>query len=172
MKLLAVYDDPFYEDKGIQSVRFTARVFLKNQEGKYAFLHILGEDGFGHRNHLESAGGGVEEGESFLQAAQREVQEELGMVAKDFNLIGMVIDEYHLIHRMTCSVYFSATLSHQNGTTQRTDEEKLLIEKIEWLKPEEIFRTLTSADSFIGNLVHRRELTAFTEYISTSLPRT
>lgn len=166
MKILAVYDDPFYVDNGITTLRFTARVFLHDSEGKYAFLRIVGEDGFGLRNHLESAGGGVDEGESFLQAAQREVQEELGVVAKDFDLIGMVIDEYHLIQRMTCTVYFSAAFSHKNGPTQRTDEEKLLIEKIEWLKPVDVVKTLSSADSFVGNLIHRRELTAFTEYLS------
>jgi 8-oxo-dGTP diphosphatase len=166
MKLLAIYDDPFYEDQGINSLRFTARVFLHDSQGKYAFLRIVGEDGFGLRNHLESAGGGVEEGESFLQAAEREVQEELGVVAKDFKLIGMVVDEYHLIQRMTCSVYFSAAFSHKNGPTNRTEEEKLLIEKIEWLTPEEVLRTLASADSFVGNLIHRRELTAFAHYLS------
>jgi len=166
VKILAVYDDPFYEDHGISTLRFTARVFLHDPQGYYAFLRIVGEDGFGLRNHLESAGGGVEEGETFLQAAEREVQEELGVVAKDFELIGMVIDEYHLIRRMTCTVYFSALFSHKNGSTQRTDEEKILIDKIEWLKPEEVLKTLSNSDSFVGNLIHRRELTAFAEYLS------
>jgi 8-oxo-dGTP diphosphatase len=166
MKLLAIYDDPFYADEGIDSLRFTARVFLRDEVNRFAFLRIFGEDGFGHRNHLESAGGGVEEGESFLQAAQREVMEELGVVAQDFDLIGLVIDEYHLLKRMTCSVYFAARLVSKNGPTNRTEEEKLLIAKIEWLTPDEVMKILSVAVSPVDNLVHRRELTAFTHYLS------
>ena len=166
MKLLAIFDDPFYTDKGITSVRFTARVFLRDEDGKYAFLRVVGEDGFGLRNHIESAGGGVEEGETFRQAAEREVLEELGAYAIDFHPIGMIIDEYHLLQRMTCSVYFSARVSNKNGSTNRTEEEKLLIEKIEWLRPEEVLRILSSADSFVGNLIHRRELSAFVEHLN------
>lgn len=166
MKLLAIYDDPYYEDQGISHLRYTSRVFLKNSEGKYAFLHIVGEDGFGQRDHLESAGGGVEEGETFLEAAQREVAEELGFKADHFQLIGMVIDEYHMIERMTCSVFFSAQLSEVNGNTQRTQEETILIQNVEWLLPHEVLGKLTTANSPVGGLIHRRDLTAFVEHLT------
>lgn len=166
MKLLAVYDDPYYEDQGITQLRYTARVFLRNNEGKYAFLRIVGEDGFGLRDHIESAGGGVEEGETFLEAAHREVAEELGFKADRFQLIGMVIDEYHLIERMTCSVFFSAQLVEDNGKTQRTQEETILIQTVEWLHPHEVLGRLSTANSPVGSLIHRRDLTAFVEHLT------
>ncbi len=115
MKLLAVFDDPFWAKTSIKEVRYTARVFLHSADDKFAFLSIKGEDGFGLRDHIETCGGGVEEGETFLAAAKREIIEESGLEADHFRLIGVVIDEYHLIERMTCSVFYMAE------TTKKAD---------------------------------------------------
>ena len=165
MKVLAVFDDSYYKDQGIDTLRFTARVFLRNEREELAFLHILGEDDFGKRDHFETPGGGVEEGETFIDAAKREVMEELGFVASDFKLIGMVVDEYHLIKRQTCTVYFEARYHNQNGSIMRTDEEQILIRDVYWFNTHEALMRLSSANSPIGSLIHRRELMALQELI-------
>lgn len=165
MKVLAVYDDPYYTDHGIDTLRFTARVFLRNAQDELAFLHILGEDDFGKRDHFETPGGGVEEGETLIDAAKREVMEELGFTATDFRLIGMVIDEYHVIKRQTCTVYFEAHCIDQSGFTQRTEEERLLIRDVQWFNTQEALIRLSTANSPVGSLIHRRELVALRELI-------
>lgn len=55
MRILAVYDDPYWESETIETIRFTSRVFLRRDQ-LYAFLKIVGEDGFGKRNHYETLG--------------------------------------------------------------------------------------------------------------------
>ena len=167
MKILAYYHDDRYTPSPIQEIRFTARVYVFNAEGKVAFLRIKGEDGFGVRNHLESPGGGVEMNESFEEAAIREIEEELGATAINFKEIGVVIDRYNLIDRMTFSIYFSAQLSSLHKELHRTDEEILLIESVEWLSLDEALSNLEKADSPVDMIIHRRELAAFTELVNT-----
>lgn len=161
MKILAYFHDDQYVASPIQQIRFTARVYVFNREGKVAFLHIKGEDGFGVRNHLESPGGGVEMNESFEEAAIREIDEELGATATQFKEIGVVIDRYNIIDRMTFSVYFSAQLTSLKEELHRTEEEILLIESVEWLDINEALSLLKKADSAVDLIIHRRELAAF-----------
>jgi 8-oxo-dGTP diphosphatase len=165
MKILAYYHDDQYIASPIQEIRFTARVYVFNEEGKVAFLRIKGEDGFGLRNHLESPGGGVEMNESFEEAAIREIEEELGATATQFKEIGVVIDRYNIIDRMTFSVYFSAQLTSLKEELHRTEEELLLIESVEWFTPTEALELLKKADSAVDLIIHRRELAAFSALI-------
>lgn len=163
MKLIAVYDDPFWASETIEHIRFTARVFLKNSQGQYGFLKIVGEDLFGQRSHLETVGGGVEEGESFFEAAQREVLEEMGCTASNYQLIGAIIDRLNPLKRLTCSVFYVADSNEDYGQLNRTEEEKILIEDTLWLTKEETIQQMSVANSSIDAFVHRRDLSAFLE---------
>lgn len=165
MKILAIYDDPFWEGEKISSIRFTSRVFLRNHENKYAFLKIVGEDGLGKRNHLETLGGGVEDNETFLEAAHREVMEEAGAIAENYRCIGAIIDRLSPIERMTYSCFYVADLKSNHHNFNRTEEEKILIEDIVWLDKKEAFEILNKADSAVDAYVHRRDLTAFLELL-------
>lgn len=160
MKILGYFHDERYPSSTIDMIRFTARVYVVDDQNRIAFLHIKGEDGFGLRNHLESPGGGVEMNESFEEAAIREIDEELGATATDYKELGVVIDRYNIINRMTFSVYFSAKLSSIHNQHHRTEEEKILIASIQWLSPEEALDRLKRADSEVDAIVHRRELAA------------
>ena len=162
MNLLGYFDDHRYEPQPIEEIRFTSRVFLRNEKGQIAFLAIEGEDFFGLRHHLESPGGGVEANETFVEAAHREMMEELGATASSLTLLGCVIDRYHLIHRMTFSVYFEATLDQRYSSTQRTEEETLLIADVVWLSEMEALKRLSQSKNAVDELIHRRELCALT----------
>ncbi len=161
MKILGYFHDEYFEPSPIEEIRFTARVYVFDAQNRVGLLKIQGEDGFGLRNHLESPGGGVEANESFKAAAIREISEELGATATHFKPIGVVIDRYNIIHRMTFSVYFSAQLESLNHSTQRTEEEKILIADVVWLSPQEVLTQLIKADSDVDALIHRREYCAF-----------
>ena len=168
MKLIAHYEDSFWENEPIDHLRFTSRVFVRNHNGQYAFLHIIGEDFLGVRNHLETCGGGVEEGETFLEAAIREVEEEIGVKAKNYREIGAIIDRLNPIHRMTCSVFFHAELDEVYENTNRTEDEKILIDSVLWLNPDEVIRKLSQANSFVDAYVQRRDLRAFIYLLENS----
>lgn len=165
MRILGYFHDDQYESSTIDLIRFTARVYVSNAQGRVAFLEIVGEDGFGFRNHLESPGGGVELNESFEDAAIREIDEELGATATNFKELGVVIDRYNLINRMTFSVYFSATLKELHHNHHRTEEETILIDAVKWLTPDEALARLKKADSQVDTLIHRRELAAFSAFL-------
>jgi len=161
MKILGYFHDDRFKSSTIDMIRFTARVFVFDQEGRVGFLRIKGEDGFGKRNHLETPGGGVELNESFVEAAHREILEELGATATHFEEIGVVIDRYNVINRMTFSVYFKAQLESLHQNTQRTEEEKILIDSVVWLNCSEIERELGKEESDVDHIIHRRERCAF-----------
>jgi 8-oxo-dGTP pyrophosphatase MutT (NUDIX family) len=167
MKILGYFHDERYKGSPIEVIRFTARIYVFDAQNRVAFLHIKGEDGFGLRNHLESPGGGVEMNESFEEAAIREIDEELGATATDLKELGVVIDRYNIINRMTFSVYFSAKLDALHNHHHRTDEEKLLISSIQWLSIPEALVRLNQADSDVDMIIHRRELAAFTALIDS-----
>jgi 8-oxo-dGTP pyrophosphatase MutT (NUDIX family) len=160
MNILGYFEDHVYPQHPIETIRFTSRIFLRNAQGQLAFLAIEGEDFFGKRHHLETPGGGVEPDETFVEAAHRELMEEIGATAKDLDVLGCVIDRYHLIHRMTISVYFEATLNEWCSFTQRTDEETILIAEVVWLTESEALDRLRHHENAVDELIHRRELCA------------
>ena len=77
LPIIARIKDDLYPYEGYDHIRQTARAIAENEEGKLGFLHIVGEDLFGMRDHLESCGGGIEEGEGICEALLREIQEEM-----------------------------------------------------------------------------------------------
>lgn len=160
MKILGYFHDEHFESSPIEEIRFTARVFVFDDQQRIGFLKIQGEDGFGVRNHLESPGGGVEANESFKEAAHREIEEELGASATNYQILGVVIDRYNIINRMTFSVYFTADLLSLTKTTHRTEEEKILISDVVWLRSNEALSILNHSDSDVDAIIHRRELCA------------
>lgn len=106
MKILGSYQDYEYPYKGIYESRNIARAILMNEEGKFYFHHLFGNDLFGHRDYYETPGGGVEKGETLEEAIRRECLEETGYHIDIIAPIGEVIDYYNLIHRKNLNHYF------------------------------------------------------------------
>ena len=121
---------------GVTHVRRIARALLENDQGLFAFLHILNDDKFGHRDYLETPGGGIESGETPEQAVIREVEEECGLKGKVIMLMGEVHDAYNLIQRHNHQFYFYVKVIAQ-GQQHWTAREHELIHQLRWLTLEE-----------------------------------
>lgn len=102
--------------------RDVARAIVYDASGTLYFTHIERNDLFGQATIIETAGGGVEPGESFEDAIHRELQEELGVTVELVAKLGVVSDYYNLIHRHNLNHYFLCKVTAV-GTPQLTKEE-------------------------------------------------
>ncbi len=159
--------DDQYEFEGYENIRYTARALAENQEGRFGFLHIVGEDYFGERDHLETCGGGLEEGENLFDTIRREVMEELGLEIQSCEYVGTIMDSYNLIRRITVSSFFHCLVdSSAQKQTHRTEEEQILISEIVWLTAEEALDWLENrAEHKVDKLVQRRDAMALRYYL-------
>lgn len=160
-------DDIYPYNDGFDHLRYTARAFCENEKGLFGFLHIVGEDYFGKRDHLETIGGGIEENEDFQTALIREVKEEAGLEARDIKIVGSILDSYNLIRRITFSTFFHCLVdTREKEEMHRTSEEEILISEIVWLDPlEALYRLENIAEHDVDKLVQRRDAAALRYYL-------
>ena len=155
---LITLTDKQYLFTGVTHVRPIARALLENDQGLFAFHHILAVDKFGHRDYLETPGGGIDEGETPEAAAIREIEEECGLKSKILMLIGEVKDAYNLIQRSNHQYYFYAKVIGE-GKQHRTPQEHTLIHQLHWLSLEDAKAwSMRLPDQGIGQLIKQREL--------------
>jgi 8-oxo-dGTP diphosphatase len=149
--------------------RTIARAFVVNNQGLFAFNHIRIDDKFGHRDYLETAGGGLEKHETVEQAVMREVEEELGFTSSILSFLGIVEDDYHLIQRHNIQYYYLVQAEKETKTTW-TETEKRMIESIVWLPLNEAIDYYASLkDEGIALLIKQREL-PFLKLIAKEYP--
>lgn len=86
--------------------RQIARAIVFDDDGYFYFVRAERDDEFGKATIIETAGGGVENGEDLHTAIIRELKEELGADAEVLCKIGVVDDYYNLIHRHNINNYF------------------------------------------------------------------
>ncbi|MBQ6479246.1 MAG: NUDIX hydrolase [Erysipelotrichaceae bacterium] len=167
IKEIGRLEDDIWPKEGYDHIRYTARALVENREGKFGFLHIVGEDFFGVRDHLESCGGGIEQGEYADQALQREVLEELGYRVESYELLGTIIDTYNALKRITCSIFFHCRVdTAKQEDTNRTKAEQILFQEVLWLEPQEALDRLENdVRCDIGRLVQRRDAMALRYYL-------
>ena len=167
--LIAILEDRAFRKKTNTPYlkRWTVRVLAYNEEGKLAFLRIVGQDNFGRRNHLETIGGGVENDETLEETLYREVSEEVGYLCEIKQELGVVIDHYNLLHRESISNYFVVQLTEYIGSEKRSVSEQNLIQGLEFYTEEEALQMLGNfEDTNINDLVHRRDYTALQYYVN------
>lgn len=162
MKVLGYLNDDQYPPSEITHVRFTARAIVIKDD-RFAFLTIRGEDDFGIRDHMESIGGGIEEGESAEDTIVRECLEEAGIDVSIKAFLGVIVDHYYFIQRQTVSYFFLANVINVQHQTNRTDMEKTLMHDVLWLSVEETLKMLDMPVEKIGRLIQKRDKTAFLE---------
>ena len=165
--LIARIKDDLFPYEGYDHIRYTARALAENEEGKFGFLHIVGEDYFGVRDHLETCGGGMEENEGVFDTLQREIMEEMGFKTKGMKIVGSILDAYNLLKRVTYSSFAHAYVdTKENFALERTEAEQILIQEIVWLPPEEaLYRVEHIYSSRVDLIVQRRDAAALRYYL-------
>lgn len=158
MKLISHLPDNQYPFEGLTHVREVARGVILNDKDEVAILKLHSDDNFGTRDCYELPGGGVKEGESFIEAFQREAIEETGFKVRIIEEIGDVIDYYNLIHRENHNHYFLGRTTEFLGLKLEEYEthmiQELLFVPID--KAIELFSTQMFGG--VGKLVQQREL--------------
>ena len=105
-ELLLNLEDNEWPLTTIDHDRLIARAIVVDAEENFYFVRANRDDDFGKATLIETAGGGVEEGEDLDTAIRRELKEELGIEVEVLCKIGLVSDYYNLIHRHNINNYF------------------------------------------------------------------
>ena len=132
MKVNLKLIDDQYDYTYIDHTRHIARAILINEDNKVCLLKLLGDDDFGHRDYVETPGGGINENETPSSAVLREVKEETGCVGEIIDSIGIVEDYYNLIHRHNINYYFLVKVKSY-GSSCLEEKEKTIIKDLIWV---------------------------------------
>gem|GEM_PF-705260 len=125
--------DDQWQMEYIDHNRNIARAIVYDEDGNFYFVRAERNDDFGQATIIETAGGGVEEGEELQDAIKRELKEELGVKVDVICKIGVVSDYYNLIHRHNINNYFLCKVEFF-GEKELTEDERNNISKV--VKPE------------------------------------
>ena len=102
--------------------RAVVRAVVVDAAGDFYFIRACRDDIFCNGTTIETAGGGVEEGEELSHALRRELQEELGAEVEVLAEIGTVSDYYNLIHRHNMNHYYLCRATAFGATSMTADE--------------------------------------------------
>lgn len=139
--------------------RNIARAIVYDRNGQFYFVRARRDDDFGKATLIETAGGGVEEGEDLLAAIKRELKEELGANVEVICRIGVVSDYYNLIHRHNINNYFLCRVD-SFGAKNLTDDEKnyFHLSTLKLSYEEAVKEYESGRDTRLGRLLANREL--------------
>lgn len=158
-KLNLLLHDTQWPFEYIDHDRTVARAIVYDENRQFYFVRAERDDDFGKATIIETAGGGVEEGEDLLTAVQRELKEELGVQADVICQIGVIEDYYNLIHRHNINNYFLCkvvTFGEKNLTPDEMKHFHLSTLKLSY--EEAVQEYINRADTRLGKLVANREL--------------
>ena len=139
--------------------RQIARAVVYDDEGCFYFVRVDRDDDFGKAVLIETAGGGVEDGEDLKDAIKRELKEELGIEVDLITKIGVVSDYYNLIHRHNINNYFLCKVISFGEKNLTNDEiERFHLSTFKLTYGDAIKEYEKSSDSKIGRLLYNREI--------------
>lgn len=118
---LSLCDEEWSFD-GVTHDRQIVRAIVLDDDGYFYFVRVDRDDDFGRAVCIETAGGGVEDGENLDFAIRRELEEELGASVEVLCKIGVVSDYYNLIHRHNINNYYLCR-AVSFGDTHMTEDE-------------------------------------------------
>ena len=139
--------------------RNIARAIVVDNYGYYYFVRAFRDDDFGKATLIETAGGGVENGEELNTAIKRELKEELGVDVDITCRLGVVSDYYNLIHRHNINNYFLCkvkSFGDKKLTKEEMDDFHLSTLRLSY---EEACKEYEyRSNSKLGKLISNREL--------------
>ena len=139
--------------------RNIARAIVYDESGQFYFVRANRDDDFGKATLIETAGGGVEEGEELQDAIKRELKEELGVKVDVICKIGVVSDYYNLIHRHNINNYFLCKVEFFGEKELTEDEINNFHLSTLKLSYEEVVREYDyRSNTRLGKLIANREL--------------
>lgn len=139
--------------------RQIARAIVVDDDGFFYFVREERDDGFIKGTLMETAGGGVEDGEDIEVAVKRELKEELGTEVEIIRKIGVVSDYYNRIHRHNINNYYlcrALSFGSKNLTEQEIERFHLSTLKLTYDEAVSEYERL--ACTRLGRLVANREL--------------
>lgn len=139
--------------------RNIARAIVYGENGYFYFVRAKRDDDFGKAILIETAGGGVEEGEDLIAAIKRELKEELGAEVEVVCKIGVISDYYNLIHRHNINNYFLCRVNsfgHKNLTEDEINCFHLSTLKLSY--EDAVKEYEYRSNTRLGKLVANREL--------------
>ncbi|WP_367336211.1 NUDIX domain-containing protein [Butyribacter sp.] len=139
--------------------RNIARAIVYDESGQFYFVRANRDDDFGKATLIETAGGGVEDGEDLIAAIKRELKEELGAEVEVVCKIGVVSDYYNLIHRHNINNYFLCRVNSFGDKNLTEDEINCFHLSTLKLSYEDAVKEYKyRANTRLGKLVANREL--------------
>lgn len=158
MKKLRVFKDNEYPFTYIDHTRYVVRGIILDQNNKIALNKLHGFDIFGSRNYYETPGGGKKDKETIEEALHRELKEETGYLVDIISELGLVEDDYNLIHRHNKNYYFLCKIKSFVGKSLE-EYESTMIEKLVWLDIDTAIELYeTNCPSGVAKLVKQREM--------------
>lgn len=168
MKLI----DTFNEEKVLHSesvdfrLRRAVRVIVFDLENKIALVNSQ------KRNYYELPGGGVEDKETYQEAAYRECQEEIGCEIKIKSELGYIL-EYRKLQNFKKETYgYLAELNGEKGDLKLSGDELDLQIVIKWVSVAEAIKLISSSSKpqeYIAKLCVKRDLRFIEEMIKKRL---
>lgn len=160
MRIIARNEDKEFPYIKTTHVRKVVRGIVFDDDYKIALMRVKTcDDIFGERDLYETPGGGVEKGETLLEAFKREIFEEVGAILEDDIIeLGRVIDFYNKIYRQNDNHFYLAKIKSLGERHLVEYEAKweiglVFMEIDEAIKAYENTRNLP-----VNNLVREREL--------------
>lgn len=139
--------------------RHIVRAIVYDDEGYFYFVRADRDDDFGRAVVIETAGGGVEDGEELTAAIKRELYEELGAEVEVVCRIGVVDDYYNLIHRHNINNYYLCKVRSIGQTHLTEDEaERFHLSTLKLTYDEAVKEYENNKISRLGRLIIQREL--------------
>ena len=139
--------------------RMIVRAIVVDDEDSFFFVRANRNDDFGRATLIETAGGGVEQGEDLDTAIRRELKEELGVDVELICKIGVVSDFYNLIHRHNINNYFLCrTISFGDKQLTEDEKEKFHLSTLKLKYEEALAEYEKCRCSKLGRLVADREI--------------
>ena len=151
--------DEEWELDGITHDREIVRAIVFDEDGYFYFVRVDRDDDFGRAIYIETAGGGVEQGEDLHKAIIRELSEELGAEVDVICKIGIVSDYYNLIHRHNINNYYLCkikSIGEKHMTEDEINEYHLSTIKLSYNEAVKKYEECRATK--IGRIVCNREL--------------